>query len=164
MGDFSDFGDEAIGELSKSVSTLLGKTALDQITGKSGAVDLTSKVKQQSRQKSPSLGDELAKFAESATSQVSGDKPITSSEIAKMVKKDDQFSEASQEEVRQKILQIYREYENKKKQKQTQEEMTEKQEEQKQVAELQERQEAKEAVTPQVGKARAEIGKNYGTE
>src|SRR3990167_122159 len=148
MGDFADFTDEAIGELSK-----LGKTALDQITGKSPASDLSSKIKQQTNQQTQSLWNEIAKFAQSATAQFSGDKPVTSSEIAKMAKKDDKFSQASQEEIRQKILQIYREYEKKKKQ-----------QEQQQVAELHKRKKEKEIVVPAVGKARAEIGKNYGSE
>ena len=159
MDDFSDFTDETIGELSK-----LGKTALDQITGKSPASDLGSKIKQQASQQTPSLWNEITKFAQSATAQFSGDKPVTSSEIAKMAKKDDKFSQGGQEEVRQKILQIYREYEKKKKQKEMQEEQTEKQQEQKQLAELQERQQAKAVVNPQIGKARTEIGKNYGSE
>jgi|SRR3989344_1606112 len=159
MDDFSDFTDETIGELSK-----LGKTALDQITGKSPASDLSSKIKQQASQKTPSLWNEIAKFAQSATAQFSGDRPVTSSEIAKMAKKDDKFSQGGQEEIRQKILQIYREYEKKKKHKETLEAQTEKQQEQKQLSELQERQQAKAIVNPQVGKARAEIGKNYGSE
>ena len=159
MADFPDFTDEAIGELSK-----LGKTALDQITGKSPASDLSSKIKQQTNQQTQSLWNEIAKFAQSATAQFSGDKPVTSSEIAKMAKKDDKFSQASQEEIRQKILQIYREYEKKKKHKEMMEQQTEKQQEQQQVAELHERQKAKEIVVPAVGKARAEIGKNYGSE
>src|SRR3990167_1620935 len=157
MDDFSDFTDETIGELSK-----LGKTALDQITGKSPASDLSSKIKQQASQKTPSLWNEIAKFAQSATAQFSGDRPVTSSEIAKMAKKDDKFSQVSQEEVRQKILQIYREYEKKKKHKEMVDRKSEKQQEAHQLSELQERQEAKSAVSPAVGKARAEIGKNYG--
>src|SRR3972149_8476396 len=138
MADFPDFTDEAIGELSKR-----GKTALDQITGKSSASDLGSKIKQQANPQTPSLWNEISKFAQSATAQFSGDKPETSSEIAKMAKKDDKFSQASQEEIRQKILQIYREYEKKKKHKEMQEEQTEKQQETQQLAELQQREEAK---------------------
>lgn len=159
MADFSDFTDETIGELSK-----LGKTALDQITGKSQSSDISSKIKQQAQTQTPSLWNEIAKFAQSATAQVSGDKPITSTEIAKMAKKDDKFSQGGQEEVRQKILQIYQEYEKKKKQKEMQEKQTEKQQEQRQLAELQERQQVKAVVSPAVGKARVEIGKNYGSE
>ena len=159
MAGYSDVADEVIGELSK-----LGKTAADQIKGKSQALDISSKAGQQANPQTPSLWNEITKFAQSATAQVSGDKPINSSEIAKMAKKDDKFSQASQEEVRQKILQIYREYEKKKKHKEMQEEQTEKQQEQKQLSELQERQQAKAVVTPQVEKARAEIGKNYGSE
>lgn len=159
MADFSDLADETIGELSK-----LGKTALDQITGKSQSSDTASKLKGQTNQKTPSLWNEITKFAQSATAQVSPGKPITSAEITKMAKKDDKFSQGGQEEVRQKILQIYREYEKKKKHKEMQEEHTEKQQEQQQVAELQQRQEAKSVISPAVGKARAEIGKNYGSE
>ena len=159
MADFSDVSDEVIGELSK-----LGKTAADQIKGKSASSDMASKAANQANPQTPSLWNEITKFAQSATAQFSGDRPITSSEIAKMAKKDDKFSQGGQEEVRQKILQIYREYEKKKKQREMQEEQTEKQQEQHQLAELQERQEAKSAVSPAVGKARAEIGKNYGSE
>src|SRR3989344_495871 len=159
MADLSDFGDEIVHELSK-----LGKTAGDQIKGKSASSDIPSKAANQANPQTPSLWNEITKFAQSATAQVSGDKPITSSEIAKMAKKDDKFSQGGQEEVRQKILQIYREYEKKKKQKEMQEEQTEKQQEQKQLAELQERQQAKAVVNPQIGKARTEIGKNYGSE
>ena len=159
MANFPDFTDEAIGELSK-----LGKTALDQITGKSSASDLGSKIKQQANPQTPSLWNEISKFAQSATAQFSADKPVTSSEIAKMAKKDDKFSQASQEEVRQKILAIYREYEKKKKHKEMLEAQTEKQQEAQQLSELQQRQQAKAVVNPQVGKARAEIGKNYGSE
>jgi len=159
MADFTDFGDEMIHELSK-----LGKTAADQIKGKSASSDIASKAANQANPQTPSLWNEITKFAQSATAQVSGDKPITSSEITKMAKKDDKFSQGGQEEVRQKILQIYREYEKKKKQKEMQMAQTEKQQEQHQLAELQERQQAKTVVNPQVGKARAEIGKNYGSE
>jgi|SRR3990167_5050421 len=159
MADFSNFGDEVIHEMSK-----LGKTAADQIKGKSSASDIASKIQTPANQQTPSLWDEITKFAQSATGQLSGDKPISSGEISKMAKKDNKFSEASQEEVRQRILQIYREYEKKKKQNEMQEEHTEKQQEQQQVAELAQRQEATSTVNPGVGKARAEIGKNYGSE
>ena len=159
MDDFSDFGDEIVHELSK-----LGRTAADQIKGKSASSDIASKAASQVNPQTPSLWNEITKFVQSATAQVSGDKPITSSEITKMAKKDDKFSQVSQEEVRQKILQIYREYEKKKKQKEMQEEQTEKQQEQKQLSELHQRQQAKAVVIPGVGKARAEIGKNYGSE
>ena len=159
MAGYSDITDEVIGELSK-----LGKTAADQIKGKSASSDIASKVASQANPQTPSLWNEITKFAQSATAQVSGDKPITSTDIAKMAKKDDKFSQGGQEEVRQKILQIYREYEKKKKHKEMVEAQTEKQQEQHQLAELQERQEAKSVVSPAVGKARAEIGKNYGSE
>lgn len=159
MADLPDFGNEIVHELSK-----LGKTAGDQIKGKSASSDVASKAAGQANPQTPSLWNEITKFAQSATAQFSGDRPVTSSEIAKMAKKDDKFSQASQEEVRQKILQIYREYEKKKKQREMMEEQTEKQQEQNQLAELQERQQAKQVVSPAVGKARAEIGKNYGSE
>lgn len=159
MADLSDFGDEIVHELSK-----LGKTAGDQIKGKSASSDVVSKAASQANPQTPSLWNEITKFAQSATAQFSGDKPVTSSEIAKMAKKDDKFSQVSQEEVRQKILQIYREYEKKKKQKEMMDAQTEKQQEQHQLAELEERQQAKAVVSPAVGKARAEIGKNYGSE
>jgi|SRR3989344_224432 len=159
MASYSDIADEVVGELSK-----LGKTAADQIKGKSASSDIASKAVNQANSQTPSLWNEITKFAQSATAQFSGDKPITSSEVAKMAQKDDKFSQVSQEEVRQKILQIYREYEKKKKQKEMQEEQTEKQQETQQLAELQQREEAKSIVTPGVGKARAEIGKNYGAE
>ena len=159
MANYSDIADEVVGELSK-----LGKTAADQIKGKSASSDIASKAVGQANPQTPSLWNEITKFAQSATAQFSGDKPVTSSEIAKMAKKDDKFSQGGQEEVRQKILAIYREYEKKKKQKETMEAQTEKQQDAHQLAELQERQEAKSAVSPAVGKARAEIGKNYGSE
>src|SRR3989344_5790764 len=159
MAGYSDIADEVVGELSK-----LGKTAADQIKGKSPSSDIASKAAGQANPQTPSLWNEITKFAQSATAQFSGDRPVTSSEIAKMAKKDDKFSQVSQEEVRQKILQIYREYEKKKKHKEMQEAQTEKQQEQHQLAELQERQQAKAVVSPAVGKARAEIGKNYGSE
>src|SRR3989344_5371875 len=137
MADLSDFGDEIVHELSK-----LGKTAGDQIKGKSTSSDIASKAAGQANPQTPSLWNEITKFA----------------------KKDDKFSQVSQEEVRQKILQIYREYEKKKKHKEMAEAQTEKQQEAHQLSELQERQEAKSTVSPAVGKARAEIGKNYGSE
>ena len=77
MADFPDFTDEAIGELSK-----LGKTALDQITGKSPASDLGSKIKQQANPQTPSLWNEITKFAQSATAQFSRSTPPTSSYIS----------------------------------------------------------------------------------
>ena len=159
MANYSDITDEVVGELSK-----LGKTAADQIKGKSASSDIASKAGQQAKPQTPSLWNEITQFAQSAKAQFSADKPVTSAEITKMAKKDDKFSQVSQEEVRQKILQIYREYEKKKKQKEMAEEQTEKQQEQHQLAELQERQQAKAVVSPAVGKARAEIGKNYGSE
>ena len=159
MANYSDIADEVVGELSK-----LGKTAADQIKGKSASSDIASKAAGQANPQTPSLWNEITKFAQSATAQFSGDRPVTSSEIAKMAKKDDKFSQVSQEEVRQKILQIYREYEKKKKHKEMVEEQTEKQQEAHQLSELQERQQAKAVVNPQIGKARAEIGKNYGSE
>ena len=159
MAGYSDIADEVVGELSK-----LGKTAGDQIKGKSTSSDIASKAAGQANPQTPSLWNEITKFAQSATAQFSGDRPVTSSEIAKMAKKDDKFSQVSQEEVRQKILQIYREYEKKKKHKEMVEEQTEKQQEAHQLSELQERQQAKAVVNPQIGKARAEIGKNYGSE
>ena len=159
MAGYSDIADEVVGELSK-----LGKTAADQIKGKSPSSDIASKAAGQANPQTPSLWNEITKFAQSATAQFSGDRPVTSSEIAKMAKKDDKFSQVSQEEVRQKILQIYREYEKKKKHKEMVEAQTEKQQEAHQLSELQERQEAKSTVSPAVGKARAEIGKNYGSE
>ena len=159
MANYSDIADEVVGELSK-----LGKTAADQIKGKSASSDIASKAVGQANPQTPSLWNEITKFAQSATAQFSGDKPVTSSEIAKMAKKDDKFRETGQEEVRQKILQIYREYEKKKKHKEMLEAQTEKQQEQHQLAELQERQQAKQVVSPQIGKARIEIGKNYGSE
>src|SRR3989338_6782925 len=97
MVDFADFTDEAIGELSK-----LGKTALDQITGKSPASDLSSKIKQQTNQQTQSLWNEIAKFAQSATAQFSGDKPVTSSEISKMAKKNNKYKEKKKKKKKKK--------------------------------------------------------------
>jgi len=160
MDDDSIAG-EVISTIGSELSKL-GKSVTSQITGSSS--DLGQSKKSTPLSKADfSLFGELKKFGQSAQGQVSGHLP-TDSEIAQMVKKDDEFSEQEGAAVRAKIARIYQEHEARRKkekqlaeQQQAQIEQTKK--EKQEVIQVKRSQE----VNPMVERAKAEI-KNYGAE
>lgn len=114
-----------------------------------------------------SILNELKLMGKSAKSQLGGSTgQMSSQQITQMAKRDEEFSQKSADEIREKILSIYREYEGKRrKERLAQQQQAQASEEQKreEVRQLQKKKQAV-PINPQVAKSRAEIGKNWGAE
>ena len=177
MDDSSHFGDEVLSEatqIAKSAGSSIldeivevGKTAASQLKGTSSSLPKPNLQKAGSSDKS--FWEEFMKFGQSATSQITGDALIGNGEIARLAKRDNKLSEEEAEAVRQRILKIYREYEEKRRQKrltqeQVNKEETEEKKEKQQISQLAQRDKAVAISNPQIAKGRTEIGKNWGAE
>jgi len=177
MDDSSHFGDEVLSEatqIAKSAGSSIldeivevGKTAASQLKGTSSSLPKPNLQKAGSSDKS--FWEEFMKFGQSATSQITGDAPIGNGEIARLAKRDNKLSKEEAEAVRQRILKIYREYEEKRRQKrltqeQVNKEETEEKKEKQQISQLAQRDKAVAISNPQIAKGRTEIGKNWGAE
>lgn len=110
---------------------------------------------------------EFKKILQTAGSQITGHAPtFEADQIAKMAKKDEEFSNTEAAAVRARISQIYQEYAAKraKEQKQKQLEEQQKEQEKAQVAQIGEKKKQEEMdVAVAQAKAKAEV-KNYGAE
>lgn len=105
---------------------------------------------------------EFKKLVQTAGSQVIGQAPtLEAGQIAKMAKKDEEFSTHEAAAIRARINQIYQEHAAKRVHEKQQMEMAEKQQEE--VKEEQEKEIKKEETNTAIQKTRAEI-KNYGAE
>lgn len=140
------------------------KIATSQILG-SKQEEPAPEVSNSSQNVGFSILNELNMMGKAARSQMGGSKP-SAQQITQMVQRDDEFSEKSADEVREKIFRIYREYEEKRKKERMAKAEQEKVEAEKAKQEALELQKKKHIVpiNTQVAKTRAEIGKNYGPE
>lgn len=175
MDDSSDIHGEVISGLkqvaSQTKSTLfgevrkLGRSAGSHITGKSSSVADEGKRGQTFQSGPLSLMGELKRFGQTATSQITGRK-LTPLELSELAKRDEELSKNDADAVRAKIQRIYHEYEEKRrKQRQVEFEQQKTQEQQvKQQAAQAAKKKQQKFVNPQIAKARAEIGKNWGAE
>lgn len=158
----------------------IGKSAVGSITGKTqphktghstgmgavGSAPAPGESKLHKHNYQYSILGEVKKFGKTLSSQLAG-KPLTADEITSMASRDKYLSKQDADAVREKILQIYREYNEKKSQEKSKREwgyhLMEQDQEKVEQAKLKSR--GKINVNPPgLAKTRAEIGKNYGSE
>jgi len=182
MGDFSDIAGEVGAQLKQTMrhtaktmigeAKKVGKSTGSHITGmgatggasqENRAIEEARK-KQAQRHYSFSPLGELKRFGSSFGSQISGGR-MSADDISQMAQRSEYLDKQDADAVREKILQIYREYEDKRKeQRQKEEEERIKLQEKKGQSVEEARFKTRRETNSAVAKTRAEIGKNYGAE
>jgi hypothetical protein len=164
-------GNSIFGELGK-----FGKAATSQVSGSGDVAEEADQIPEDvnSSQVAATSDDgrgtffgELKKFGQAAGGQISGHAAAAAANISQMKKNDDEFSQAGQQEVKNKIKGIYAEYEKKRASEKQQEQQVLEQEQVKlENIRMEQAKRARDAqeVNPAIAKTRAEKGKNYGAE